>query len=277
MILIADSGSTKTTWLLFDKEKKETCQTAGINPYHQGSKAIEETLIKEFTLNKHVKSIFFYGAGCTDEEKKSIITGTLNRFFFSEKISIEGDLMAAARSLCQDSEGIACILGTGSNSCYYNGTRIIKNVPPLGYILGDEGSGSVLGIKLISDILKNQIPTNISKQFFDTYHYTQTEILETVYKKPFPNRFTANFTKFIHKNIHEEYMKNLVKNGFNEFFSRNIIQYSESKRLPINFTGGIAYHFKDLLIDTATELGFKVGSISQNPITGLVKYHQKDL
>lgn len=275
MKLIADSGSTKTNWSLFDDKKIETCQTAGMNPYHQDKKAMITTLKNEFTLKSHPDSIFFYGAGFDDQRKKNIITDVLTKFFNTKNINIESDLMAAARSLCQDKEGIACILGTGSNSCHYDGKNIINHVPSLGYILGDEGSGSVLGIKLISDIFKNQAPEHITKLFFQVYPLTQIQILENLYKKPFPNRFAASFTKFIHENLHEEYMVRIVKNGFYNFFSRNIFQYSGIKSLPVHFTGSIAYYFKDILQEIASDFKIKIGTITQSPVLGLIEYHKK--
>lgn len=276
MILIADSGSTKTTWSLLESRDATSCETPGINPFYQDEASIIKNIKKKFSLNKQPDSIYFYGAGCTDRQKKKIVINALKNFFTTEEIFVESDLMGAARSLCQNNEGIACILGTGSNSCHYDGKKIIANVPALGFILGDEGSGSVLGKRLVSDILKSQLPAHISKLFFETYSYSQKQILENVYKKPFPNRFTAQLTKFIAANIHEEYFQNLVKTGFNEFLARNVSQYPRSANLPIHFTGSVAFYFEKILKETAIATGLQVGKITQSPMEGLITYHQKN-
>lgn len=276
MILIADSGSTKTTWVLFDENRKITgqCQTSGINPFYQTEEEIINILKKEFTLEiRTLNALFFYGAGCANVEKNGIVHAALHQLWNPGQISVESDLMCAARSLCGHEEGIAAILGTGSNSCYYDGRSIVQQVSPLGFILGDEGSGGVMGKKLVSDVLKKQLPASVCKAFFDTYQFTTAEILDRVYKQPFPNRFMAGFTRFIYDHLHEESLYNLVKNSFTEFFVRNVSQYEASRRLPVHFTGSIAWYFKPVLEDTARDLGFSTGKVTQDPIDGLMEYH----
>ena len=273
MILIADSGSSKTMWCVTGANKTEYCTTKGINPFFMDDDAIVNLLSKEFSLNyKQFEHIYFYGAGCTIE-KKQVVHNALSRYFDASDMAVESDLLAAARALCQNNAGIACILGTGSNSCYYDGSDIIQSVSPLGYILGDEGSGAVMGKKLIADILKNQISDDIKLDFFNSYQLTQSEILESVYRKSFPNRFLSQFTKFIAKHIDKSEFDALVSNSFNEFIIRNILQYKQASQLTINFTGSIAFVFRKQLEKQISNNGLRMGCVSQNPMEGLIKYH----
>jgi glucosamine kinase len=254
MILIADSGSTKTTWCIINgNHEVEKCMTAGINPFLQSEDAITGTLKTDFSMNKGPFSeIYFYGAGCANPEKSDKVRRPLRSFFDSADIFVESDLMAAARSLCGRNPGIAAILGTGSNSCYYDGTEIKKHVSPLGYILGDEGSGTVMGRKLLSDILKNQLPSDICTKFFEIYKISPAEILDSVYRQPFPNRYMAQFTHFLAGNISHPAIRNIVKQSFSEFFTRNIGQFP-----------------------AASGSGFMTGTITQDPMEGLLDYHKK--
>lgn len=278
MKLIADSGSTNTRWHLLTNtaDGSMNCRTAGINPFFQTISDIKNTLENEFVLDKSgVSSVYFYGAGITDESKKRLLQKALNEFFNVDLIFVESDLMAAARALCGEREGIAAILGTGSNSCYYDGSRIVQNVSPLGYILGDEGSGAVLGRTLVADILKNQFPQNLTKRFFETYNTNKAEILENVYKKPFPNRYLAGYTKFLLSNIHEEAVIDLIVDGFEKFFKRNIEQYPQARKHKIHFTGSVAWYFSDLLKVAAAKSGFETGVITIDPMERLLAYHEK--
>lgn len=276
MILIADSGSTKTAWSLIKAvdEPVKTCNTSGINPMYQDEDSIYGMLHKEFTLNIPDRiALYFYGAGCINHAVNQIVYQALVRFFKPYTIAVDSDIMAAARSLCGNNPGIACILGTGSNSCYYDGQFIARQVSPLGYILGDEGSGAVIGRKFIADLLKHQLPVQVSERFFSTFQLAPHEILEQVYKKPFPNRFLAQFTHFIHANLQDDALHNLVRKSFDEFFSRNIRQYPEAQHTPVHFTGSIALHFKSLLSESARDQGFSIGTITGNPMEGLINYH----
>jgi glucosamine kinase len=276
MILIADSGSTKTLWSLVNPANGafETCQTSGINPMYQDEETIYQLLQQEFTLNlSDTIKLYFYGAGCINTKVNEIVNHALIKFFSCTSSSVESDLMAAAHSLCQHSEGIACILGTGSNSCFYNGHEITRHVSPLGYMLGDEGSGAVIGRKFIADLLKNQLPENIYNRFFKVFDFKPHQLLEHVYKKPFPNRFLAQFTRFIYENLDESALRNLVKNSFNDFFTRNIQQYPEAQHLPVHFTGSVAFYFESLLRESANESGYQVGIITKSPMEGLINYH----
>ena len=276
MQLIADSGSTKTNWSVVDKGiQHKKFLTTGINPFYQSEEEIT-SLVNEFVLNEvssfHIEMIWFYGAGCAFPDKKSMIHNALSASFKNAVIEVESDLLAAARSLFQNEEGIACILGTGSNSCHYDGNQIIQNVSPLGFILGDEGSGAVLGKLLVADCLKNQLPDWLKEKFLDEYELTPAILLENVYKKPFPNRFLARFTPFLNEHIEESTIFNLVYNSFEAFFVRNIFQYP-LENLKVSFTGSVAWNFRDTLEIVASECNIPIEKIVQDPMEGLILYH----
>jgi N-acetylglucosamine kinase-like BadF-type ATPase len=274
MILVADSGTTKTEWcIITDLGTTEIVVTSGINPFYQDAENISSILRKEFIQAKKFDAIYFYGAGCINQEKQDIVKNALLQLFGTTNIFVGSDLLAAAHSLCQNEPGIVCILGTGSNSCYYNGSEIIANVSPLGFILGDEGSGAVLGKKLIGDILKKQLPLSLIYDFFETYHTTAAEIMENVYKKPFPSRYLANYTKFLSKNIQCDEIENIVLSGFREFVTRNLLFYPEIERTPIHFTGSIAFYFKAQLRKIIEEQHLILGNIECAPMKGLIKFH----
>jgi N-acetylglucosamine kinase-like BadF-type ATPase len=278
MILVADSGSTKTTWCLINPKsgKKELFQTAGINPFYQDEATIVNALRTDFeTPQRNFEAIYFYSAGCANPVISKVAYGALNNFFNTNTLKVESDLMAAAHALCGTSEGIACILGTGSNSCHYNGSEVVENVSPLGFILGDEGSGAVIGKKLLSDILKKQLPENVRESFFRKYRTDSIEILENIYKKPFPNRYAAGFTKFLSENKSEPSLRNLVLNAFDEFITRNVLQYKMVRELPVHFTGSVAFFFSDLLDTAMKKHRLKLGNIIKDPINGLIDFHLK--
>lgn len=278
MILIADSGSTKTTWCLAGdgQQERRVIQTSGINPYYQQETDIFEKLSHEFPQEKwDIKAIYFYGAGCTSQAVNQVVANPLSGFFGTPEVHVFSDLMAAARSLCGRQPGIACILGTGSNSCYYDGENIAKQVSPLGFLLGDEGSGAVLGRTLLSDVLKNQLPAGLITLFYEEYRTTPAEIMENIYKKPFPNRYAAQFSRFLYQHIGQPEIQELVSNGFRAFFIRNVLQYPEALLYPVHFSGSIAFYFSDILTQTAVSLGIQTGKIVKDPIEGLVDYHQQ--
>jgi N-acetylglucosamine kinase-like BadF-type ATPase len=276
MNLIADSGSTNTHWCLVEKgEVVNEIITDGINPFYQSDMEIiallDEQLIPK--LEKiDIDSIYFYGAGCSFPEKKILVSRGLVRFFGNSLIEIQSDLLGAARSLFQHEKGIACILGTGSNSCYYDGKDITQNVSPLGFILGDEGSGAVLGKLFLADCLKEQLPLDLKENFLLSYKLTPEIILENVYKKPFPNRYLAQFAPFLLKNIEEPSIFNLVYDSFDAFLVRNVMQYP-LEEIQIGFVGSVAFYFRDTLEIVASERKIAISDIVQNPMNGLVKYH----
>jgi len=275
MILIADSGSTSTNWVLVEHGKSvQSLFTPGINPFYQTPEEIAGE-IATLTLNvkpSSVKAIYFYGAGCV-ADKIEMVKHAIAQSFTQSQIYIESDLVAAARGLLQHKTGIACILGTGSNSCFYDGKNIVSNVSPLGFILGDEGSGAVLGKKFIADCLKNQLPEELKNKFLTTFGLTSNDIINHVYRKPFPNRYLAQFTPFLAENMAEPAIYNLIFDSFTDFFVRNVMQYPNFEEYPVSFVGSIAYYFKDILEVVAFELGITLGEIKQSPLEGLVAFH----
>jgi len=276
MILVADSGSTKTEWkIIKGRIPGESVFSSGINPYFLTSEDIFHLLKNEIDklCGSSVDRIYFYGSGCNSDIKKNIIKEPLSRLFTAGEIYIETDLLGAARSLCQNEPGIACIIGTGSNSCYYDGKVIAANVSPLGYILGDEGGGAVLGRKLVAGVLKKQVPQTVINHFFDTYKLTPAEILENVYTKPFPNRFLGQFAKFLLLNIDIPELQYIITSSFDDFIKMNILQYPESKKLPIHFTGSIAYNFQPFLVELLLKHNLEPGIITQSPMENLISYH----
>lgn len=275
MILLADSGSTKTMWCLVDdNEPAIRIRTKGINPFFQTQQDISLEIEKELLPqlgNKKIEAVYFYGAGCAFPEKNEIVSTAISHYI-KAPVEIGSDLLGAARSLCGSKAGIACILGTGSNSCYYDGNRIVENVSPLGFILGDEGSGAALGKSLVSDCLKNQLSSGLQEKFFSQFNLSRAEILDHVYKQPFPNRFLAAFSYFISQNIHEPEIYNIVYEGFKSFFTRNVMQY-EYEKYSVHFTGSIAFIFQEILHSVVDKLGIKIGDITNDPIKGLINYH----
>lgn len=277
MILIADSGSTKTAWVAISTNGETVAQaiTAGINPFFIS----EEDILKDIAANVapafagvDIDQIYFYGAGCAFEDKNAMVERALKHSFTKAKIVIDSDMVGAAKGLCGRSAGISCILGTGSNTCYWDGEKIAKNVSPLGFILGDEGSGAVLGKNFIADVMKNQISASIGEKFFAQMELTPAEVINRVYRQPFPNRFLATFTRFMNDNKHEPEIAAIIERCFTQFFERNIMQY-DYKNLEVNVIGSIGFHFRPMLESAAAKLGIKIGKIEQTPIEGLIKFH----
>lgn len=273
MILIAESGSTKTDWVLLKEDKiQKQQQTLGINPFHQDISSIIDN-IKSLENFHSVEQIFFYGAGCATDETKQKVKGALLEVFPSASCEIHSDVLAAARSVCGREKGIACIIGTGSNSCLYDGKDITHNVRPLGYILGDEGSGAVLGKRLIADILKGVAPEDITAAFYKKHDLEYAYIINKVYREEAPSRFLAQFTVFLSENIEHPYVSNLLQEEFTKFFERNIKQYDGHSSLPIHFIGSIAYYFKKELNKVAEKLNLQTGKIIKSPLEGLIEFH----
>lgn len=281
MILIADSGSTKTDWCVCNgTDKLSIVNTQGINPYHQSIDDIKTIICTEFipqiaNISKEsITEIYYYGAGCATEIKCNIIKDILAEHFTNARINVASDLLGAARALCKNSEGIACVIGTGSNSCLYDGKNIADNIPSLGYILGDEGSSVALGRRLLSDCFKRQLPANVANEFMAEYDLTMESVLENIYKKPLANRYMAQFTPFIAKHREIPQVHNILISCFTDFFKRNVIAYHKPW-LPVHFVGSVATVFSEELIETANSLGMKTGQFIQNPIDGIVSYHTR--
>lgn len=278
MKIIADSGSTKTAWrLVADNNIVISIETLGINPYYQGKDEISEFLTNNLLphIKKPVEAIHFYGAGCSEEGKCNVVKEAISSVIPSPIIEVNSDLLGACRALCHNEPGIVCILGTGSNSCYYDGKSIVQNISPLGFILGDEGSAAVLGKKLVADYLKNMMPENIRMIFEKDYSITTSEVLNRVYRSEFPNRFLSGFAPFLSKNINDSYCEDLVVSEFGDFILRNVLKYNEGKETPINFTGSIAFYFENQLRDVVRTNGLIPGKIVQHPIDLLTEYHRQ--
>ena len=279
MILIADCGSTKTDWVLCNGSNVvKRVKTQGLNPTIQSSDEILAVLTDELVDNINTtapQKIFFYGAGCAYETANNRMKKALEAVFTTKEIEIYSDLLASARALCRHEEGIACILGTGSNSCLYNGKEIVDNTPSMGYILGDEGSGAHLGRQLVSDCVKRQLPKEIREKFLQQYKLDLATILERVYHTPLPNRWLASFTPFIQENKKSPEVHTMLKNCFTQFFQRNVMVYRRSW-LPIHISGGIGISFSEEIRETAESLGLSVGNIVESPMEGLIKFHSNN-
>lgn len=276
MKLIADVGATKGEWTLSGKGKIKTIFTQGISPYFLSTSQITEIFEKELQpgLKKNEPAeIYYYGTGCANPNNVKSIQKALKKVFPHSKSEVTHDLMAAARALCGRKKGIACILGTGSNSCYYNGKRIVKNSPGLGYVLGDEGSGAYLGKKVIQYYLYGTFDEELRGRFDLTYTTTGPEILENVYKKPLPNRYLAGFAKFLADNRGHYMIENIIEDGINDFFFNHLCKYKEIWKLPVNFVGSVAFGFKDVLKQLCDSYEFELGKVLKNPMEGLIDYH----
>lgn len=279
-ILIADSGSTKTQWCLLQGNKKKMISTQGISPYFLDDIGIGEILTKELLpkLGKpEINEIFYYGTGCSNPENIALVKRALKKVFPKAKATVDHDLLGAAKGLCGDEKGIACILGTGSNSCFYNGKKVVKNSPGLGFILGDEGSGTHLGKKVLQHYLYGTFDEELMDKFKAKYTETNAEILDNVYKKELPNRYLAGYASFLVENRGHYMIENIIEDSINDFFFNHIYKYRESWTLPINFVGSVAYGFKDTLKQMCNDYELILGKVIKDPMDGLIKYHQKHL
>lgn len=283
--LIVDSGSTKTSWcfaFLPDTSSADgarTVTTEGLNPAVMSAEEVEEKIAK--ALNHclqslsisaaDVENVFFYGAGCISG-RAGVVSESIQSILVDARIYVADDLLGAARALCGHKAGIACILGTGSNSCLYDGKNIVAHTPALGYVLGDEGSGAVLGRKFLNAVLKQTLPENIRKRFLQESGLDMAEVINRVYRSPAPNRFLASMSKYIHGYLDEKEVRDIVIDNFEDFIRNNILAYGDEFR-TINVVGSIAYHYKEQLTEAASRNGFQIGKIIKSPIEGLMEYH----
>ena len=280
MMLIADSGSTKTDWcVILDNTPIKRIGTKGLNPFFQSEEEIQQELthsllpqLPEVTID----SVYFYGAGCTPEKAPTLRRAIADSLPVVGNIKAYSDMLAAARGLCGREAGITCILGTGSNSCFYDGKEIVNHISPLGFILGDEGSGAVLGKLLVGDILKNQLSPAIKEVFLKQFDLTVPEIIDRVYRQPFPNRFLASLSPFIAQHLEEPGIRQLVLGSFIAFLRRNVMQYDYTQ-YPAHFIGSVAHCYKEILQEAAQETGIRIGKILQSPMEGLIQYHSDPL
>jgi N-acetylglucosamine kinase-like BadF-type ATPase len=276
--LIADSGSTKAEWCLINGKKKKILFTEGISPYFMELNDIIGLLhesLKPKIKNYKIGEIIYYGTGCANPiMAKKISTALKHLFTGTPKIKVHHDLTGAAHALCGHSPGIACILGTGSNSCYYNGKKIMKNSPGLGYVLGDEGSGAYMGKKVLQHFLYGTFEGDLMDKFISKYQTQKTEILDRVYRQPLPNRYLASFSMFLSENRGHYMIENIIEDALNDFFFHHLYKYKESWKYPIHFVGGVAFAYKDVIESLCNSYGLQKGNILIHPMSGLIHYHK---
>ena len=277
MILIAESGSTKTAWL---SEKNELYETIGFSPLFHTADFIYEEMTKHtglYEVRGDFTKVFFYGTGCSSEERKAIIRTALKRYFTNAAvIQVDHDLKAAAVATYDGRKAIACILGTGSNSCLYDGKEIYEEVPSLGYILGDEGGGAYFGRKIVAAYLYHELPTATQQLLTEKYKLEKEEVLKRVYKEPGAIVYLAGFAKVMSESPDREYMDELAEEGFTDFFHHHVCCYKNYKLYPVHFVGSIAYHFKHVLELVANKKGCDLGLVERNPVYGLLNWHLKN-
>jgi glucosamine kinase len=280
MIIIADSGGSKIEWRFLQKDGSiGQAYSPGFNPYYQPLQhfhhIVEEHLKPKVT--GRVEKIFYYGTGVSSDKNVELIRDAFANYWPEAYIEIGWDLLAAARALCGRERGIACILGTGSNSCLYDGEKIIDNVANLGWILADEGSGTYIGKQFIFDYFRKEMPEKLAAQFHQRFPFSREEVLEKVYQGERPGAFLASFSKFIFQHLKEPYCYQLVYNSFADFYQNNVMKYENYKQTRVHFTGSIAFYYSDILRQVANDKGITVKNILEGPIAGLTLYHQKDL
>ncbi|WP_129714389.1 N-acetylglucosamine kinase [Pedobacter sp. SYP-B3415] len=275
MILVADSGSSKTDWMAYTPEKTLHFSTQGINPYF----LTEQDIFRIVSRNKEfepyadlVKEIYFFGAGCSSPDKHEVVSNGLSAYFTKAFVSVEHDLMGSVYATCGDSEGLTCILGTGSNITYFDGTRLSDGRHGLGYILGDEGSGTYFGKKMLQGYFYKRMPGPLLKAFEETFAIKKEEVITSVYQKPFPNTYLAGFSRFMIKHYDHPFIRKTLRDGFQEFIDTNIRDYDGYDRMPVHFVGSISYYYREMLTETCNANGITVGKILQKPINELFAY-----
>ncbi|TDL99447.1 MAG: ATPase [Flavobacteriaceae bacterium] len=278
MILIADSGSTKTDWVLLDTDKTEVLRTStiGFNPYFCDSKLVEKEILDNQELYHYkdkISRVFFYGAGCSSKLSNQIIEKGMTMVFKKAKILVDHDMLAAAYAGYDGSPSIVCILGTGSNCCYFDGKNIRSDMPSLGYIFGDKGSGNHLGKKVLTQYFEKKMPKDLSEKLEDSFDVRWDTVKNNIYNKPLPNTYLATFSEFVYQYKEHPFIKKLVEDAFVSFFVSQVEIYPESKTCPIHFSGSVAYYFQDILAEVMQKLNYKMGNIIKKPIDSLVKYH----
>ena len=276
MKLIADSGSTKTSWkLIGPREQSKDIKTPGINPFFRSEQDIYQEL-EQYLLPEtgtDIEEIFFYGAGIVNAEKGDLVRRALSRLYNHATIEAHSDVLGAAIALFGNKPGIACILGTGSNACLFDGQKITQGISPLGFILGDEGSGAVMGRKLLGDYFKEVMPQTLREEFSNSFKLTREEALNRIYRTEKPNQFLAQFVPFLSEHKHSVYCHELVQQSFMEFFERNVAKLPRYSSYPIGFIGSVAWHFSHILDNTASYFGFEQITVIKDPIDGLEKYY----
>ncbi|MBL4594390.1 MAG: hypothetical protein JKX68_11335 [Flavobacteriales bacterium] len=275
MILVADSGSTKTDWRLINKGETTSFETIGFNPYFVTSAGVLTELVNSdlVSIKDDVTQVYFYAAGCATQEKRNVLQSPLSTFFSNAKVEVEHDMLAAARATTGKSKGLVAILGTGSNSCLYDGTEIVENVAALGFILGDYGGGADIGKTFIKSLIGRELPVEVEVDFNEEYKLSTPDVLDAVYKQALPNRFLAGFSKFVFQHINNPVILKMVEHRFELFFEKNICKYSDYQNNTLHMVGSIAYIYQDIFKKTAEKHNVKIGKVIKQPIEELVKYH----
>jgi len=279
MILIADGGSTKADWIALDDTKEELfrVRTLGLNPAVFSRDALHNRVVNNFQLTQHkdkVKEIYFYGAGCGTPKPTQLLKNVFESIFTKAKVVVEEDMLAAVYATSGGKKSIVCILGTGSNSCYYDGEKLEKNVISLGYILMDEASGNYFGKKLLKDYFYKKMPLEIAIKFKESYNLDPDEIKKNLYREESPNAYLGNFAQFMFEFKKHPYIRRLLEEGFSNFFENRVLPYQAPKETPIYFIGSIAFYFESILKEVASKFDLEIKGIIQRPINNLIAYHQ---
>ena len=275
MILVADSGSSKTDWMAYSPGHTLTFNTQGINPYFVNANDVVKILSKNRDLSAYattIKEVYFFGSGCSSPDKHEIISNGLSAFFTNAFISVDHDLIGSAYATCGDKKGLTCILGTGSNITYYDGTTIHDGKHGLGYVLGDEGSGTFFGRKVLVSYLYSTMPPELSIEFAKEFKADKDTVIQNIYQKPFPNSYLASFSRFMIAHKSHPFIQQILTDGFQEFVDTNIKDYKEHKTLDCHFVGSIAFYYQDELRKVCAANNIKVGKILQKPVTGIFEY-----
>ena len=280
MKLIIDCGSTKADWVIInDKNIVVSFQTEGFNPNYTDKKYISSIILNETRYNPYIQEItdiFFYGSGCGKEENCTIVKDILTSVFSDAEVNVTHDMLAACHAILGNKEGIACILGTGANSCFYDGKEITEKSISLGYVLGDEGSGNHIGKKITHDYFYKLMPEDLLKKFEKDYNINTSDFIENIYHKNQVSKYLAEFSKFAYANIEHDYIKNLCSECFDEFIEYFILKFKPTANAEIGFVGSIAYYFQDILSQRLKDKGLKINKIVKNPIEGLIDYHSQN-
>jgi hypothetical protein len=275
--LIVDSGSTKAEWCVLSENQPVSYYTTGLSPYFLNESQIVEVIVSSLLPQIGsivVDEIYFYGTGCKNPVNNAFVKKALLRVFPNAFVEVNHDLFGAARGLCGNASGIACILGTGSNSCSFDGKTILKNSPGIGYILGDEGSGAYLGKKVLQHYLYKTFDGDLLYRFDEKYNLTAEEILDKIYKQPLANRYMATFAMFLQENRGHYMIENIIEDGINDFFFNHLLMYEEKNEFPIHFLGSVAFGFQEVIRSIGVDYGFNIGKVVKNPMSGLIEYHQ---
>ncbi|MDT4822358.1 hypothetical protein FQZ97_555560 [compost metagenome] len=275
MILVADSGSTKTDWMTIGSSEPLLFHTQGINPYFVNAQDIFKILSKNkglAALTASITEVYFFGSGCSSPDKHEVVSNGLSSFFSKAYVSVDNDLIGSAYATCGHKEGLTCILGTGSNVAYYDGVNVHPGKHGLGYILGDEGSGTYFGKKMLLAYLYETMPAELSELFYEAYEVNKDIVIDQIYQKPFPNVYLATFSRFMIAHQSHPFIRQILKDGFQEFIDSNIKSYKEHRNLTCNFVGSIAFYYQEVLREICAKNHIQVGKILQKPIEGIFEY-----